>query len=236
MHYKLGSATVAAGFPPLKYSWKKKKKTIKCPGQSASCLPTGCHYHVLLCIPTFHTFSCSVLKMSISGELYLSFRLLSEGNGTNWLNMTQLAPSMSCTLSHQRALAKLIHFLKNTRILSFTYLIYSLTTRIIGAPQITSQPVSFIFLCSPQPSGTWWTPGLSIPWCCLPTSFSVCLIFFPLSLCLARWFWPDLMNRRHVHTPEVCTSLWSPGLHVSICLLDPGTDYLVGNMVFVWDA
>ena len=50
---------------------------------------------------------------------------------------------------------------------------------------------------------------------CLPTSFSVCLVFFPLSLCLARWFWPDLMNRRHVHITAVCVSLrWSGGLRV----------------------
>ena len=28
----------------------------------------------------------------------------------------------------------------------------------------------------------------------LPTSSSVCLVFFPRSLCFARWFWPDLMN------------------------------------------
>ena len=43
----------------------------------------------------------------------------------------------------------------------------------------------------------------------------VCLVFFPLSLCLARWFWPDLMNGRHDHTTAVCISLqWSGGLHV----------------------
>ena len=29
-------------------------------------------------------------------------------------------------------------------------------------------------------------------------------VFFPLSLCLPRWFWPDLMNRRHDHTTAVC--------------------------------
>ena len=28
-------------------------------------------------------------------------------------------------------------------------------------------------------------------------SSSVCLVLFPLSLCLAIWFWPDLMNGRH---------------------------------------
>ena len=39
-----------------------------------------------------------------------------------------------------------------------------------------------IFLCSPLPSGTWRTPGLSIPWCCIPITFSVCLVFFPISL------------------------------------------------------
>ena len=51
-------------------------------------------------------------------------------------------------------------------------IIYPLTARVIEAPQMISQPVSSMFLCSPLPSGTWRTPGLSIPWCCLPTSSS----------------------------------------------------------------
>ena len=38
------------------------------------------------------------------------------------------------------------------------------------------------------------------------TSSSVCFVFFPLSLCLARWFLPDLMNGRHDHTTAVCVS------------------------------
>ena len=64
-------------------------------------------------------------------------------------------------------------------------------------------------------SGTCRTPGLSIPCCCLSTSSSVCLVFFPLSPCLARWFWPDLMNGRHDHTTAVCVSLQrSKGLRV----------------------
>ena len=47
------------------------------------------------------------------------------------------------------------------------------------------------------------------------TSSSVCLLFVPLSLCLARWFWPDLMNGRHDHKTAVCVSLqWSGGLRV----------------------
>ena len=89
-------------------------------------------------------------------------------------------------------------------------IIYPLTARVTGAPHMISQPVSSIFPCSPLPSGTWQTPGLSIPWC-LPTSSSVCHVFFPFSLCLARWFWPDLMTRRHVHTTAVCVSLWWSG-------------------------
>ena len=72
-----------------------------------------------------------------------------------------------------------------------------------------------IFLCSPLPSGTCRTPGLYIPWCCLLTSSSVWLVFFPLSSRFARWFWPDLMNGRHVHTTSVCVFLrWSGGLRV----------------------
>ena len=34
---------------------------------------------------------------------------------------------------------------------------------VIGAPGMTSQPVSSVFPCSPLPSGTCRTPGLSIP-------------------------------------------------------------------------
>ena len=85
-------------------------------------------------------------------------------------------------------------------------IIYSLTTRVVGAPQMISQPVSSIFPSSPLPSWTWRTPGLSNPWCCLPTSSSVSLVFFPLSLCLARWFWSDLMNGRHEHATVICVS------------------------------
>ena len=46
-------------------------------------------------------------------------------------------------------------------IIIITIIIYPLTARVIGAPQMISQPVSSIFPSSPLPSGTWWTPGLS---------------------------------------------------------------------------
>ena len=94
-------------------------------------------------------------------------------------------------------------------------IIYPLTARVVGAPQVISQPVSSICPCSPLPSGSWRTPGQSIPCCRLPTAFSICLVFFPLSQCLARWFWTDLMNGRHVYTTAVCASLrWPGGLRV----------------------
>ena len=50
------------------------------------------------------------------------------------------------------------------------------------------QPVSSIFPCSPLPSVTWQSPGLSIPWCCLPISSSVCLVFSPFHCALQDEF------------------------------------------------
>ena len=98
---------------------------------------------------------------------------------------------------------------------SHHHMIYSLIARVVGAPQMISQPVSSIFPCFPLPSGTWRIPGLSIPRRCLPIPSSVCLVFFLLSLCLARWFWPNLMNGRENYTTAVCVSLpWSGCLRV----------------------
>ena len=39
---------------------------------------------------------------------------------------------------------------------------YPLTAGVIGSPQITSPPVSSIFLYSPLPSAAWQAPGLSV--------------------------------------------------------------------------
>ena len=86
-----------------------------------------------------------------------------------------------------------------------------LTARVVGAPQMILQPVLSVFPRSPLPYGTCRTPALSIPWCCLPTSSSV---IYPLSLCLARWSWQDLMNGRLNHTTAVCVSLRSSDLRV----------------------
>ena len=62
-----------------------------------------------------------------------------------------------------------------------------LTSMVVGARQMILQPVFCIFPRFPLPSRTCRTPSLSIPWCCLSTSSSVCLVFCPLSL------WPCKM-------------------------------------------
>ena len=121
--------------------------------------------------------------------------------------------------------------------LPFIIIIYPLIARVVGAPQMISQPVSSIFPCSPLPCGTWQTPGLSIPWCCLPTSSSVCLVFFfpftvPCKMVLVR---PDERKAWPYH----CSWHLFFGSQVFVWhdyLLDLGTDFLVDNMVFAWDA
>ena len=72
-------------------------------------------------------------------------------------------------------------------------IINPLNASVVGAPQVILQPVFPIFPCSPLPSGTCRTQGLSIPWCCLPTSSFVCLVFFPLVTvpCEMVWARPD---------------------------------------------
>ena len=113
-------------------------------------------------------------------------------------------------------------------------IINPLTARVVGATQMILQPVFSTFPCPPLLSGTCRTPGLSSPWCCLPTSSSVCIVFFLLSLCLARWFWPDLKNGKHDHTTAVASLYDCQEVFMwSNCLLDLGADFLIGNMVFV---
>ena len=49
------------------------------------------------------------------------------------------------------------------RLTHIIIIINPLTSRVVGAPQMILQPVFSIFPCSPLPSGTCRTPGLSIP-------------------------------------------------------------------------
>ena len=146
------------------------------------------------------------LELMLSVSSWLMCRLCRYNCATSTLRWR----CSSCSVCWSGFLVK-----HKSNTLSSSHLIYPLTARVVRAPLMISQLVSSIFLCSSLPFGTWRIPGLPFPWCCLPTSSSVCLVFFPLWLCLARWFWPDLMNRRHVHTSAVCVSLrWSGGLPV----------------------
>ena len=62
--------------------------------------------------------------------------------------------------------------------------------------QMTSQPLSSVFLCSPLPSRLGELRAGSFPDVVFAPLFSVCLVFFSLSPCLTKWFGPDLMNGR----------------------------------------
>ena len=114
-------------------------------------------------------------------------------------------------------------------------IIYPLTARAVRAPQMILQPVSSVFPCFPLPSGTLRRPpGLPIPWCCLPTTSSVCPVFFPLHCALQDGFgqtwWTGNMS-----ILLQFASLYG-GQEVFMwfdCLLDLDTDFLVRNMVFV---
>ena len=90
------------------------------------------------------------------------------------------------------------HFTGFSSVLS--HLIYPITARVVGAPKMISQPVSSIF--SPVlhcPLGLGELQACPFPDVIFPQPSSVYLVFFPLSLRIARWFWPDLMSRRHDH-------------------------------------
>ena len=97
---------------------------------------------------------------------------------------------------------------------SFISLIYSLTARVVGAPQMISQPVSSIFPVLHRPLGLGKLRACPFPDVVFPSLPLSALSPFPLSLCLARWFWLDLMNGRHDHTTAVCVSLLC---HCIIC-------------------
>ena len=109
-------------------------------------------------------------------------------------------------------------------------IIYSLTARVVGAPQMISQPVSSILPCSPLPSGTWRTPGLVFQ--ALPLS---ALSSFPFYCALQDGFGQTW--RTGDHTTAVCVSLqWSGGLRVVRLPARSWHGLPLGNMVFVWNA
>ena len=70
-------------------------------------------------------------------------------------------------------------------------IIYPLTAKVVGAPQMISQPGSSTF--SLLSTALWDLANSRLVRSLMlsSTSSSVCLVFFPLSLCLARWFMPS---------------------------------------------
>ena len=98
---------------------------------------------------------------------------------------------------------------------SVSFFTYPLTMRVDGAPQMTSQPVSSIFLLF---STALWDLANSRPVHSLMLSshFFLCMPCRLLPFTVpCNWFWPDLMNRRYVHTTLVCVSLrWPRGPRV----------------------
>ena len=94
------------------------------------------------------------------------------------------------------------------QITHLSHLTNLLTARVVGATKTISQPVSSIF--SPLlhcPLGLGELQACPFPNVAFPLLPPSALSSSPLSLCLARWFWPDLMNGKHDHTTAVCLSL-----------------------------
>ena len=84
-------------------------------------------------------------------------------------------------------------------------IINPLTTRVVGAPQMILQPVFSIFPVFHCPLGLAELQACLFPDVVFPPLFVVvCLVFFSLSLCPEKWFWPNLPNRRHAHATSAC--------------------------------
>ena len=80
----------------------------------------------------------------------------------------KLTHTYTHTHKHMQARVQKIHTHTHTHACTHTHthiiiIINPLTARVVGAPQMILQPVFSIFPCSPLPSGTCRTPGLSIP-------------------------------------------------------------------------
>ena len=98
-------------------------------------------------------------------------------SGTGWTNHRHVSSEHSIQFKHHIVVASMTYFTYTSQFI-IIIIIYLLIAKVVWAPKMILQPVSSICPWSPLPSGTWWTPGLSIPLCCLSTSSSVFLVFF----------------------------------------------------------
>ena len=108
--------------------------------------------------------------------------------------------------SHEVKTRSFLRLQMRARYRSFT-VTYPFTARVVGAPRMTSQLSFLHFAVLHCPMGHGELQACRFPDVVFPPLFLSAFVFFLFSLCLARWFWPDLMNGRHVHTTSVCISL-----------------------------
>ena len=101
-------------------------------------------------------------------ELFL-FKSMTIGSPEPSVSKTSLnqtfilkANSRTRTVSKQNCFLIIIIIVITIVVIIIIIIIYSLTATVVVAPQKISQPVFSIFPCSPPPSGTCRTPGLSI--------------------------------------------------------------------------
>ena len=114
-------------------------------------------------------------------------------------------------------------------------IIYPLTPRVTGSPKMNLQTR---FLHVPLFSTALWDLPNSRPVHSLMLSshLFLCLVFFPLSLCLARRFWLDLMNGKHDHTTAVCVCKDPDPLSDSVRWSDLLLRELIYDTRFHWFA
>ena len=113
-----------------------------------------------------------------------------------------------------------------------SHLIYPLTTRVVGAPQTISQPVSSIFPVLHCPLGLGELQACPFPDVVYPPLPLSALSSPPFHCALqdgfgqAWWTWDMTIPLQFASLYDVQeVFVWY------ICLLDLGTDFLVGNMV-----
>ena len=114
---------------------------------------------------------------------------------------------------------------------------YPLTARVVGAPQMISQPVSSIFPVLYCPLGLGELQARPFPNVVFPPLPLFAFSSSPLHCALQDGFGQILWTGDST-IPLQFSSLYD-GQEVfmwSECPLDLGTDFLVGNMVFVRDA
>ena len=99
---------------------------------------------------------------------YLLHRLLLSTAMVHWMccsrRWTSCSPLTTGATSQYWTLAPALDSLASVYVtIHHLTITCPLTAWVVEAPQMTSQPFPYIFLCFPLPSGTWRTPSLSIP-------------------------------------------------------------------------